>query len=99
MRPKPLNHFQISADLNYYISVQMSIPMPSWGSKKYTLDSAFWKKIDPSPYVSGISFTDAVQSRQIGEIPYGFAIFDDKGNQIGIMVFYLTGQDARADER
>ena len=47
---KAFESFQISANLNYYISGSDEYPNALMGlNKKYTLDSAFWKKIDPSP--------------------------------------------------
>ena len=91
---KAFESFQISADLNYYISGSDEYPNALMGlNKKYTLDSEFWKKIDPSPK----SFRELVlqmqfRSRQIGEYQYGFAIFDDKGNQIGIWYSILLAR-------
>jgi hypothetical protein len=68
---KAFESFQISADLNYYISGADEYPNALMGlNKKYTLDSAFWKKIDPSPQTfQGISFTDAVQVPSDWRIP------------------------------
>jgi len=82
---KALESFQISADLNYYISGADHYPNALMGlNKKYTLDSVLWKKINPSPLrFRELILNMQVRARQIGEFQYGCAIFDNKGNQIG----------------
>jgi hypothetical protein len=85
---KAFESFQISADFNYYFSGSDVYPGALMGlNKKYTLDSTFWKKIDPST----LRFRELVLQMQwyathhvVGAFNYGFAILDDKGNQIGI---------------
>jgi hypothetical protein len=62
-------------------------------NKKYTLDSAFWKKIDPSPLrFRELVLQMQVRARQIGQNQYGFAIFDDQGHQIGIWYSILLAR-------
>ena len=91
---KAFESFQVSTDLNYYISGSDEFPSALMGlNKKYTLDSTLWKKIDPSPK----SFRELVlqmqvRARQIGQFQYGFAIFDDKGKQIGIWYSILLAR-------
>jgi hypothetical protein len=91
---KAFESFQISTDLNYYISGSDEYPNALMGlNKKYTLDSAFWKKIDPSPLrFRELVLQMQVRARQIGQLQYGFAIFDDKGNQIGIWYSILLAR-------
>jgi hypothetical protein len=93
---KAFESFQASVDLNYYISGSDEYPNALMGlNKKYTLDSdsRFWKKIDPSP----LRFRELVLqmqswARHVGQFQYGFAIFDDKGNQIGIWYSILPAR-------
>jgi len=91
---KAFESFQVSADINYYISGSADYPNALMGlNKKYTLDSTLWKKIHPSPE----SFRELVlqmqvRARQIGQSQYSFAIFDDKGNQIGIWYSILLAR-------
>jgi hypothetical protein len=86
--------FKISANLKYYISGQDDYPNALMGlNDKYALDSVLWKKIDPSPQ----RFRDLVlhmqdMACQVGEFQYGFIIFDDKGNQIGIWYSILRAE-------
>ena len=91
---KAFESFQISTDLNYYISGSDEYPNALMGlNKKYTLDSAFWKKIDPSPQrFRELVLQMQVRARQIGQFQYGFAIFDEKGNQIGIWYSILLAR-------
>jgi len=65
MRPKPLNHFKSVRISDYYISGSDEYPNALMGlNKKYTLDSAFWKKIDPSP----LRFRELVLQMQSGPV-------------------------------
>jgi hypothetical protein len=86
--------FEVSADLNYYITGPDDYPIALMGlNKKYTLDSVLWKKIHPSPE----TFRELVLqmqdwARHNGQIQYGFAIFDDKGDQIGIWYSVLLAR-------
>ena len=91
---KAFESFQISANINYYISGSDEYPNALMGlNKKYTLDSVLWKKIDPSPQ----RFKELVlnmqdKACQIGEFQNGFIILDDKGNQIGIWYSILRAE-------
>jgi hypothetical protein len=91
---KAFESFQISANLNYYLSGSDEYPNALMGlNKKYTLDSAFWKKIDPSPLrFRELVLQMQVRARQIGQNQYGFAIFDDQGHQIGIWYSILLAR-------
>jgi len=91
---KAFESFKLSADLNYYISGSAEYPNALMGlNKKYTLDSTLWKKIDPSPLrFRELVLRMQVRARQIGQFQYGFAIFDDKGNQIGIWYSILLAR-------
>jgi hypothetical protein len=91
---KAFESFEVSADLNYYITGPDDYPSAFMGlNKKYMLDSVLWKKIHLSPE----SFRELVLQMQDwahhnGQIQYGFAIFDDKGNQIGIWYSILLAR-------
>ena len=91
---KAFESFKISANLNYYISGSDEYPNALMGlNKKYTLDSTLWKKIHPSPQrFRELVLQMQVRARQIGEHQYGCAIFDGKGNQIGIWYSILLAR-------
>jgi hypothetical protein len=87
--------FQLSADINYYVSGSDEHPGAMLGlNKEYVLDSTLWKRIDPTP----ARFRDLVmqmqaRARQVGHLQYGFAVVDDQGRQIGIWYSILPGRE------
>jgi hypothetical protein len=78
--------YRVDPDLNYYFSGSSSIPNALMGlHKSYKLNSEFWRKIELTPDV----LRDLVSNMQaragdISTFQHGFAILDDKGQQIGI---------------
>jgi hypothetical protein len=84
--------YQINPNFNYYISGSDVYPNAFIGlDKSYTLDSDLWKKVEMTP----AKFRELVQDMQskalnIGKSQHGFAMFDDKGNKIGIWYSILS---------
>jgi len=84
--------YQINTQFNYYISGSDVYPNAFIGlDKSYTLDSDLWKKVEMTPK----KFRELVQDMQskalsIGQSQYGFAMFDNKGNKIGIWYSILS---------
>jgi len=88
--------YRLAADFNYYISGSDVYPNALMGLQKaFSLDSALWKKIEPTPQ----EFREIIQNMQkkalaIYQTPHGFAIFDDKGVRIGIWYSILSAKTA-----
>jgi hypothetical protein len=78
--------FEIDQDLNYYISGVYAYPNALIGLKKsYTLDSTLWKKVKMTPELfQEIVLSMQERAFQISHPQYGSAIFDNKGNRIGV---------------
>lgn len=78
---------EISPEFNYYITGSDTYPRSILGLKKsITLDSDLWKKIELKQEEFK-ELTSRMLQRAIqccGSRPYGFAVLDDKGKQIGI---------------
>lgn len=85
-------NYQIDPDFNYYYSGSDVYPNALMGLKKtYTLESDLWKKVEMTPQL----FREFVKNMQtkaltLGLNQYGFAILDNKGNQIGIWYSLLS---------
>jgi hypothetical protein len=81
------NKSEINPEFNYYITGSDTYPRSILGLyKTYILDSNLWKKIEFKPEELK-ELTARMQQRAIecgGGRPFGFAILDDKGKQIGI---------------
>jgi hypothetical protein len=78
--------YQVNAAYDYFISGSDVYPFAILGlSKNYTLDSDLWKKMEMKPavlqeLVNNIK-SKAMESEQM---PFGFAVLDDHGKQIGV---------------
>ena len=81
------NKSEINPDFNYYISGSDTYPRSILGlNKAYILDSDLWKKVDFKPEELSELVT-RMQQRAISSgiaMPFGFAILDDKGKEIGV---------------
>jgi hypothetical protein len=78
--------YQVSPDLNYYISGSDVYPNAILGlNKAYILDSTLWKKIELTEDLLQVLVTD-MKSRALnsGINQFGFAVLDNQGKQIGI---------------
>ncbi len=86
--------YQMNTDFNYYISGSDVYPNAFIGlDKSYTLDSDLWKKVEMTP----AKFREIVQYMQskaftTSQPQHGFAMFDDKGNKIGIWYSILSAK-------
>ena len=91
---KAFESFQINPDLSYYVSGSDEYPNALLGlNKKYALDSTLWKRIDPTPQrFRELVLQMQARARQIGQSQFGFAIFDDKGHQIGVWYSILSAR-------
>lgn len=84
--------YQINPQFNYYISGSDVYPNAFIGlDKAYTLEPDLWKKVEMTPK----KFRELVQDMQskamsIGQAQHGFAMFNDKGNKIGIWYSILS---------
>ena len=88
------NKFQISANLNYYISGSDVYPTSIMGlNKAYTLETDLWKQIDITQEI----FSELVTNMRNHSIEccsqtmHGFYIFDDKDNKIGVWYSLISG--------
>ncbi len=88
--------YQVNPNYNYYISGSDVYPRAIIGlDKAYVLDFDLWKKVDMTPaklrefvqdmkfYVNGLSWNLVLN---------GFAMFDDKGKQIGVWYSVLEAK-------
>ena len=79
--------YRSDPDLNYYFSGSDVWPDAIIGvNKAYTLDSTFWKKIEATPAVLK-NLVSGMKTRP--KDPFGCAILDDKGRQIGVWYSYF----------
>ena len=87
------NKAEINPDFDYYISGSDTYPRSILGlSKAYKFDSNLWKKVEFKPEELRDLIT-RMQQRAIsccGQIPFGFAILDAKGKQIGVWYSILV---------
>ena len=93
---KAFEAYQLDSRVNYYISGSDVYPNALMGlNKTYTLVSDLWKKIEPTPQ----EFQEIIRHMQtkaleLGQYQHGFAILDDKGNQIGVWYSLLSVRTA-----
>jgi hypothetical protein len=80
--------YQINPNYNYYISGTNMAPRAIIGlDKALTLEPDLWRQVEPTPeklreLVDGVNSKGNVSGRRLGR--NGFAMFDEKGKQIGI---------------
>lgn len=84
---KAFETYQINSNYNYYISGSDVYPNAIMGlDKAYKLEPDLWKQVDMTPQKFRelvIDMQNKVRSVDIRLALHGFAIFDDKGRQIG----------------
>jgi len=86
--------YQVNPNFNYYISGSDVYPNALIGlDKSYTLDTDLWKSVEMTPK----KFRELVQYMQtrasdFGHKQYGFTMFDDKGNRLGIWYSILSAK-------
>lgn len=87
------NTARINPDFNYYITGSEVYPRSILGlNKAYQLDSDLWVQVEFTPK-SLKELTDRMQQRAIiccGTRPFGFAITDAHGKQIGVWYSILV---------
>lgn len=86
--------YQIDPDLIYYISGSDVYPTSILGiNKNYILDTEVWKKIEMTPeYLTQTVNNMRGRLRECCLVDQrGFAVYDDKNNQIGVWYSMLTG--------
>ena len=86
--------FQINPNFTYYISGSDAYPNAIIGvDKAYTLESDLWKKVEMTPPIfRGLIMDMQTKALTLGQSQHGFAMFDDKGNQIGIWYSILSAR-------
>ena len=87
MRNRDLETYQVNPNYNYYFSGSDIRPNAIIGvDKGLTVEPALWEKVEVTPkkfreLVMGMS---SGLDSMLGESFSGFALFDDKGKQIGV---------------
>jgi len=78
-------NYQVSPNLNYYISGSDVYPNAIIGiDKSYTLDSNLWKEVEFTPETLKNLVGDMnAKVTELNETLHGFNILDNKGNNIG----------------
>ncbi len=78
--------YQVSPDLNYYISGSDIYPNAILGlNKAYILDSTLWKKVELTEAMLQAIVTDMkARVMSSGQSQFGFAVLDNRGKQIGV---------------
>ena len=93
---KAFETYQINPEYNYYISGSDVYPNAIIGlDKRYTLESDLWKEVEMTPEKLRELVTDMKDKATTvnwGSRPYGFVMFDDKGNQIGVWYSLLEAK-------
>ncbi|MEN6375939.1 MAG: hypothetical protein ABFD75_14320 [Smithella sp.] len=89
---KSFETYQVSPDINYYISGSDVYPNAILGlNKAYTLDSALWKKVELTPAKLQVMVVDMKsKARDIGQNQFGFVVLDNRGKKIGVWYSLLT---------
>jgi hypothetical protein len=84
--------YLVSPDLNYYISGSDVYPNAILGlNKVYTLDSTLWEKVEMTEAMLREIVTDMkLRAMNSGHSQFGFAVLDNKGEQIGIWYSILS---------
>jgi len=80
--------YQIDSALRYYISGSDACPNAIIGlHRTYSLESTLWKQVE----MTSPRLRDLVENMQSMERPqFGFTLFDNKGNRIGVWYSILT---------
>ena len=88
--------YQVNPNYNYYISGSDVYPIAIIGlDKAYRLEPDLWKQIDMTPRKLRElvqDMRDKVSFISWGQVPYGFAMFDNKGKQIGVWYSVLEAK-------
>ena len=88
--------YQVKPDYNYYISGSDVYPSAIIGlDKAYKLEPDLWKHVEMTPQKLRelVEYMrDKVTFTSWGQVPYGFAMFDDKGKQIGVWYSVLEAK-------
>ena len=88
--------YQINTEYDYYISGSDVYPHAIIGlDKAYILDSDLWKKVEMTPKKLRELVTDMKDKAttvNYGMPLYGFTMFDDKGNKIGVWYSILEAK-------
>ena len=93
---KAFESYQVNPSYNYYISGSDVYPNAILGlDKAYNLEPDLWKRIDMTPQKLRELVTD--MHRKVWSVDmtlglHGFAIFDDKGKQIGVWYSILEAR-------
>lgn len=91
---KAFETYQINPNYNYYISGSDTYPNAIIGlDKAYKLEPDLWKHVEMTPQKLRELVTDMqskIRSVNIRLSLHGFALFDDKGKQIGIWYSILA---------
>jgi hypothetical protein len=91
---KAFASYQVNPRYNYYISGSDVYPNAIMGlDKAYKLEPDLWKQVDMTPQKLRelvIDMQSKVRSLDIRLALHGFAIFDDKGKQIGVWYSILA---------
>jgi hypothetical protein len=101
---KDFESYQVSPDMNYFISGSDVYPNAILGlDKAYILDSTLWKKVDLNQ-ASLKELVTYMKNRAIGfgQFQFGFAVLDDQGKQIGVWYSLLsasTGVKMKGDNK
>lgn len=87
------NKSEINPAFNYYITGSDTYPRSILGlNKAYVLNSDLWKKVEFTPEELK-ELTTRMQQRALDcckQTPFGFAVIDDKGRQVGIWYSILV---------
>ncbi|HPK53558.1 MAG TPA: hypothetical protein PK114_03800 [Smithellaceae bacterium] len=94
--------YQVSADLDYYISGSDVYPNAILGlNKKYILESSLWKKIELTPAALKELVTNMkAKAEDMGQNQFGFAVRDNRGEKIGLwysILFAATSVQMKND--
>jgi hypothetical protein len=96
--------YQVSADLDYYISGSDVYPFAVMGlNKAYTLDSDLWKKIElTQAKLQELVLSMKSKAVNFGQSLFGFAILDDQRKKIGVwysILFAATSVQMKGENR
>jgi hypothetical protein len=88
--------YQISPDMNYYISGSEANPNAILGlNKAYILDSDLWKKVDlTESKLKALVTVMKSRAMDFGQPQFGFAVLNNKSEQIGVWYSILGATTA-----
>ena len=93
---KMFETYQINPNYHYYISGSDTYPHAILGlDKAYNLEPDLWKRVDMTPQKLRELVTDMknkASTVNYGMTLFGFVMFDDKGNQIGVWYSILEAK-------